>query len=154
MSAGTRTAPVEWQVGGGLDAPAWKKPLNYEYFCLCTFLSRKAAPGLPQGLFKEAIDTSHQNGIFPSIPRVSGVELPRGASSGKREQLLWGKGDIRKLPRQRTSAQTSSTHPARGCSVSAQSAAVLSRASFLGVSLLSTDTAKSPVLQQIFPSQL
>ena len=72
VSAGPRTAPVEWQVGGGLDAPAWKKPLNYECFCLCTFLSRKAAPGLPQGLFKEAIDTSHQNWIFPSIPRVSG----------------------------------------------------------------------------------
>ena len=97
MSAGTRTAPVECQVGGGLDAPAWKKPLNYEYFCLCTF-SRKAAPGLPQGLFKEAIDTSHQNWIFPSIPRVSGVELLAEQAQGRESSCSGEKGTFASFP--------------------------------------------------------
>lgn len=92
--------------------------------------------------------------FFFFLASQEGGELARGASSGKREQLLWQKRAIRKLPRQQTSSQDSPAQPLTALSAQ-EYPPMLSRASFLGVSLLSTDdTAKSPVLQQRLLSQL
>lgn len=87
----------------GRWAAAWTLPLEKSHWIMNIFASslfslEKLPLGFRRGLFKEAIDTSHQNWIFPSIPRVSGSSCLAEQAQGRESSCSGERGTFASFP--------------------------------------------------------